>query len=132
MRKSQPRNAGFTLVELVAAVSIFLVLAAGLGASLLAGMQLKGETRERDIAREAARAQLETIRASISFANLTDLDKATFTDGLDSPLLDGAVGTISVDDTNPELLVVRIHITWNGIHGSNSFELSTLIANTNP
>ncbi len=126
------KDRGFTIVEVVAALSIFLMLSVGLGASMVAGFKLSENTRERERAREAARAQVEIIHAWNDIATLKQtFNGTTFTQGLENGL-QGAVGSITVDDSNPALLVVRVQVSWTSAAGTNTFELNSLIADTQP
>ena len=122
MIQQQQRTAesGLTLVELVIALSIFIILAAGLSASMVAGLRLNSDTRSRDDAREAARSQMEIILAWNDYDTLAaNYDGATFSHG-----------TVGVDATNPDLLEIRLTVTWEASTGPLTFQLVTMIANT--
>ncbi len=124
MNQQQRRSAesGLTLVELIVALSIFIILAAGLSASMVAGLRLNTDTRNRDNAREAARSQMEVILAWNDYDTIAaNYDGMSFSHG-----------TVSVDATNPDLLEVRLTVTWEASTGPETFQLLTMIANTNP
>jgi prepilin-type N-terminal cleavage/methylation domain-containing protein len=123
---------GFTLIELIAALSVFAVLLVGLAASIAATARGNSSIQEIDVAREAARGQMETILAA-DFATVMAFDGTTFTAAPLTPQTGFAsVGTVSIDNTNPALLVVTVRVAWAGVLGDDQLELSTFLADTTP
>ena len=122
---------GFTLVELVASMTILIMLSVGLSTFLVMSMRANASTRERDVAREAALSQME-ILSTADFGVLANADGQTF----EVPELNSSTGQtpglITVDATNPDLIRVDIRVAWSGIQGDQDFELSTLVADTAP
>lgn len=129
------REAGFTLVELTASAGILLVVGAALTLSMVAGISLNNTVRERDQAREAGRDQMERVLSWQNFPTLAStFDGTTFpVDGLTGPD-DGATppGLITVDASNPALLVIAVTVTWAQAGNSDFVQLHTMLAETNP
>ncbi|MFN0059684.1 MAG: hypothetical protein ACKVX7_14600 [Planctomycetota bacterium] len=133
-RRSAPlgESQGFTIIELVTALSILTVIVVGLAAGIASTMRANSSVQEMDIAREAVRAQLETIIAS-DYAAIPAFDSATFTAAPLTPITgEATVGSVSVDSTNPALLLITVIARWSGILGDNTVEMSTLLADSAP
>ena len=59
--EARRREGGFSLVELAVTLSVFVLLASGMAASLAANSSLNRTTQQVDLAREVARGQMEEI-----------------------------------------------------------------------
>lgn len=125
---------GFTLLELTAALTVLVMLAAGLAASLVVGYRANQYTRERDIARAAVHTQMEQVKSWSNYDNLVDAFDGTTFEVIELPEVEGSpAGEVLIDDANPDLLSVRVTVSWTGRGGGiESYELNTRIANTNP
>lgn len=127
------RVQGFTIIELVTALSILSVIVVGLAAGIASTMRGNSSIVEMDIAREAMRAQLETVIATDYAAIPATFDGATFTAPPLTPIVgEPAFGAVSVDSTNPALLRITVTARWTGILGNNNLEMSTLLADSAP
>jgi prepilin-type N-terminal cleavage/methylation domain-containing protein len=66
------RTRGFSLLELIVAVSILAIVALGLVALVASSRQLSAQTRERAVAQAALRAYVENLRSMDLNSALTD------------------------------------------------------------
>lgn len=126
------REAGFSILELSVALPILAVLSLSLAASAVASMRTGTATSEQDVAREAARGQMEEILGT-QFSQVRPIwDQATFGAGTLQSSTTPEPGSVVVDSTNPDLLVVRVIVDWGSPFGDDQVELTTLIADVNP
>lgn len=140
------RRAGFTLIEVIVTVALTSVLLLGLFALLGASMAARNETRERDIAREAARATLEQVLATpfdlvegtygttgnpTFFAVGTKPNQLTSSVAGELPLrveIDTATAPASAGDDGLKRVIVQVR--WVGADNrANTYELSSYMAN---
>ena len=136
-RVPQPEKAaGYTLLEVVIAMSVFAILALSMSASLASAMQANRRARDRDRARGVAIERMEEILAWTDFGTLTNFDGNAFevpeltrTDG-------SSVGQIAVYNLTAETIRVDILVIWNdvslagnGSDGETRLEVNTVITN---
>lgn len=120
---------GFTLIEIAFAVAILMMLGASMTAFFAVSTRVQNSNRNREIARMSATSKMEEVLAWPNAATLVATFSGTqFAAGpLQGP--GGAPpGTVTIDDTNPGLLVATVNIVWIDSPANDSFELSALIA----
>lgn len=152
MRPERPlrprRDAGHTLVGLVAAMSVIAVALLGNLSMVTFGIQSKESRQELSIARRAAADLVEEMRAvsdpvdgTLSFSEHV-VEQVTGT----APVSDTTVYTVSIpglhhsatadglgqgrltfSTVNGDLLEVKIRIEWEGVRGTSSHEALSLI-----
>ncbi|OHB69482.1 MAG: hypothetical protein A2W23_04715 [Planctomycetes bacterium RBG_16_43_13] len=113
-------QAGMTLVEIIVALAVLATTLMAMVGILVNSMRTDEQTREYDLAKQAATAKLGEIRAH-NFDNIfADYNGGIFqveglknADGTNTP----ARGSIVVDNFNVNLLEVEITISWLGING---------------
>ena len=115
---------GVTLLEVVMALAVIAISLLSVVSVIVHTTNLKDSTRDLTISKEAAQARFEEMR---------DADFATVAAAYDGrvtavPGLASGNETITVDATNPDLLDVRIDITWNSVGGVTTYTTRTLIA----
>jgi prepilin-type N-terminal cleavage/methylation domain-containing protein len=128
-------NGGYTLIEVVIALSVFAVLALSMSASVATAMQANSRARDRDNSRSEAASKIEEIIAWPDFNTLlTEFNGDAFSvPGLETT--SGALpGLITVTQETPEMLRIDVSVTWFdaslvGIKadGTQSFEVNTRI-----
>ncbi len=109
---------GFTLVELMVSVGVFVVMAMAVGGLLLT----TGELAEMDEESRIAALDLETVMETINGLPFDDI-VTTYPDGLMIPAyydlnLHNEIVTVSYADpgaTNP--LEINVQATWKGMRG---------------
>ena len=103
------KHAGFTLLEIVIAVSFFSVIAVSVGQALVTGQRLTIEVRDD----AAVMSSCEDMMRQLSSMNISDIasqDGSAFTVG-------GIEGSGTVAVTNPYLGsddIARVVLSWNG------------------
>lgn len=117
-------DGGFTLLELVVAVSLFAVLALAVVSTVDSALNLTRNNRNRSVAANLASQEMDRVR-SAQFATLeaststVDVDGSLYTvrreltwvpESATSSPCDGAGG-------NPEMLRVRVEVTWPNMRG---------------
>jgi type II secretory pathway pseudopilin PulG len=115
---------GLTLLELVVALSVFAVVTGGIAATIDSGLTLTRNNRERSVAANLASQEMDTVRSTdftaIAARTVTqDVDGTTFT--IDRELTwvakNATNGPCDGTNQNPELLRVRVLVTWPNMRG---------------
>lgn len=126
---SSSRQGGFTLLEIAFAVAILLMLGASMTAFFAVSTRVQNSNRNREIARIAATSKLEEILAWPNPATIpATFSGTTFTAGPLQGPGGNLPGRVTVDATNPALLVVTVNVDWIDVPADDSFELSVMIA----
>lgn len=128
-------NRGYTLIEVVIALSVFAVLSLNVSASVATAMQANARSRDRDSARTEAASKIEEIIAWPDFNTLlTEFNDDRFAVSRLETTSGGPPGLITVTRETPEMLRVNISVTWfdaslagAGVEGTQTFELNTKI-----
>ena len=98
-------EAGFSILEVVLALTLFAVAVLGIGVSAGFGLRLTGQSNSRQAAVQVATDAMETLRASEWTTLGMDVDAATFTEATDPGSPDGGVNlaakTYAVPLDNP-------------------------------
>jgi len=123
---------GFTILEALIAIVLFIVSAVSIFAAVGTGMNTVRDIKENALASAALQAQIETVRSN---SNLPAVGTYNFNNTPLSNLVNG-IGTVSVNqyDVNLDanLLIVVIRVTWDSRLQStkhNTKRLGALIAN---
>ena len=123
---------GFTLLEVVASISILTILSLSVGISVTTAMQADRRAADRDEARSAAGSRLEEVAAWPDFATLiSTFDSQTFAVD-DLAQADGTdPGRITVYQIAPETLRAEVRVTWRdeSLATDLNYEISTIITN---
>jgi type II secretory pathway pseudopilin PulG len=101
-----------TLVELMVAVSVFLIAIIGILYSYLKCLELQDIGRSVSIATQAVRNQMETIKNSTYNTVYTTYNNATFT----TTGINGR-GVVYVNNTDTSLLQVKVAFCWKQANG---------------
>lgn len=136
---ARSRNRGFTILEVLIALSIICFALFAVISMILHTTAANDTLREQEIAREAATAKLEEIKARAADPNafvpatapyLFDLYNGAAFDvpGLRDPANAPAfqAGRIAIDNSNPNLFDVRITIHWRGRQGDRQYSMGSL------
>lgn len=135
-RLGPTRAQGITLVEVATSGFVLAILSAAVAVTLGTSLRRNAAVAESDHAREAARAKLEEI---VTWPNhdeiLARFDGTTFSVGilenpagdLEDPDAGGDPGVVTIDATNPDLLVATVRVDWMGTLGDGNLELRTLL-----
>jgi prepilin-type N-terminal cleavage/methylation domain-containing protein len=103
-------NKGFSLMELIIAMSIMAIALLGLLATYISCFELAEIARNTTYALNSAQRMMEEIRDHNFSDIFNDYNNTTFTvDGIPSG---DSNGLVEVDNTNPDLLTVTITVCW--------------------
>ena len=133
MASELKRTAGFTLVEISISILILTVLAVSVLGSYGVALKSQSSTRDREVAVQAARTQMEQILAWPDFTTLVAaFNNSPFAAGtLEGTSDPPNAGIVTVDGTNPDLLLIRATVTWISPRGEESLAFSTSLVNPN-
>ncbi len=129
-------HSGFSLVEVVVTAAVVVTLILGLFSATAASSAARTYSRERDVAREAARSQLEQISATPFDGIQTAYggNPTTFEVAGIEPTAPGVpAGEIYLDNTvapaGTNLFRVTVRVSWRaGEGGNNEVEYSSFVA----
>ena len=126
------RERGMSLIEVMIALAVISIAVFAFMNSLFYAIRMKESHRELVLAQEAATLKLEEIRAQPFDDIFTVYGAAGYSfdvEGLahpdNSPSLLG-YGTVTVDDSQLDLLDVEVKIEWVGVYGATQFTASSL------
>jgi prepilin-type N-terminal cleavage/methylation domain-containing protein len=123
---------GFTLLEVVVAVSILSIALMGIMALYVHTIALSEVNRETQIATFAAQSKLDEIRA-MNFNNiLTTYPPGASTyfavSGLRAFAPDPQPGSVTTDNTNANLINVQVRVRWQGVRGEGTVTFTTMVS----
>ncbi len=131
---------GFSLIELMMALTILAVALLALMAGITHCIQQSNTHQEYNIAMAAAQSKLEEIQA-VSAEDLDTVEPTYNADPADDPDGDGTApgnafavtglsvtdgdedgiaGEVVIDDTDPDLLEVTVQVVWQGPAGAQT------------
>jgi hypothetical protein len=128
-------EAGVTLLELVVALSVFVLVILGVVASIDSGLTLTRNNRERSVAANLASQEMDTVR-SATFTSLVArtvtqvVDGTTYTITRELTWVSKSATNGPCDGSNstPELLRVRVFVTWPNMRGVSPVISDTSLA----
>lgn len=122
------RQRGFTLLEVMIAMVVIAIALFAAISMIFHTSTAKETMREQEIAKEAASAKIEEIKAHAFDQIFSTYNGASFTvTGLNAPSGAGkGLGSVAVDSTNPNLYEVTVTIRWRGVQGSRSYLMRNL------
>jgi prepilin-type N-terminal cleavage/methylation domain-containing protein len=130
------RRGGFSLVELMIAMSVIAFSIFGVMSMVLHTSATREATRELELAREAASSKIDEIK-SMSFADLATKypSPAKATIAFNVPTLvhqsgsGVAVGVATLDTSNADLYDVLVTVTWKSVRrGASTYSIRSLYA----
>ncbi len=128
---------GYTLVEVVIAMSVFAVLALSVSASIASAMQAATRSDDRDRARMEATSHMEEVIAHPDFGTLMSTFNGDTFDvpGLTPPASQEKCGAVTVTSVTADSVRVDVVVTWHDasldsadVPGVLTVELNTVIA----
>ncbi len=100
------------MVELIVATAVFLIALTGILYSYMKCLELQDLGRNTSLATAAVKNEMETIKDTSYSAIFTTYNNATFT----APGINGT-GTVYVNNSNPNLLVIEVVFSWKQPNG---------------
>ena len=129
---AQRRSAGFSLIEGSIAIFVFASVLVSAGLAVANCMHTSVTGSQIDTARDAARSQLERITAWPDYTTVAaQFDQTSFAvAGLTSSRPLGApAGLVSVDESQPDFVVVTVSVEWVGVDADRSVFFRTINSN---
>ncbi|MFT7619994.1 MAG: type II secretory pathway component PulJ [Planctomycetota bacterium] len=121
--EKETRESGFTIVEVVMALSLMAVGMLSLLGTMSSAGQADEAVRKRSLAFDAAHGIIQGVIADSQERGIEDFvnwwgDPAnqTFTvEGLENPLVDDvdALAIVTIDATDPERVAVQVLVSWS-------------------
>lgn len=143
--KTLPRgNGGFSLVEVMFAMTVIAVALMGSVALTATFSQVRRVTEESQIAATGARQMLDTVRGATFSSVYSTYNNYNFQINLNGDAVndlkaqaadsDNNVGKVTITQVGPagytsSLLKVDVTVAWNGILGNRSYQVSTYVSN---
>jgi prepilin-type N-terminal cleavage/methylation domain-containing protein len=128
---------GFSMIELVVAVSVFAILSGGLALTIDGGLNLARNNRNRSIAANLASQEMDDVRqAPFTTLPLGLVDRSESVDGVpytvrrETEWVDNASTTGPCDSTNatPRVLRISVSVFWNDMRGVAPAKSSTILS----
>jgi len=124
--RRRPTERGISLIEVLAAMSLFAIVAAGTGALAAQSIRRTVENRHAGAAALLVQQELERVRG-LDYADIAAASSSK-TMGLQSYTL-----TTGVQDNTPanNMKTVTVTINWAGAEGSKSYSVQTIFTDVN-
>jgi prepilin-type N-terminal cleavage/methylation domain-containing protein len=136
------RAGGFTLLELMIAMSVIAVALFGILAMITQMVAMREVNRESEIAKEWVQQEIEKVKsypftslntAGTYAANTSGPSGAAYTGTTamalhPAPALANASGTVLVNYANPNLYEIVVTLNWKGRKGSGTYTMRSLIS----
>jgi prepilin-type N-terminal cleavage/methylation domain-containing protein len=120
--KRTRRNQGFTLIEILFAITLFALVSSAVNILAIGSMRQTLRNRHGTTAVMLAQQQAETVRG----LPYDDIASGTMT--ADVANLAYTVDTDVVDDSPDRgMKQVTITVTWTGLEGTHSYEVETIV-----
>jgi Tfp pilus assembly protein PilV len=119
---------GLTLVEIIIALTVIVGAILGVASLLLYTSRLNESEREYALARQSIFSKIEEIKKHNFDYVVTDYS----TGGSPGPnfivtKLYNSQGTIYINSTNPNLLLITVTVSWQSVNGQRSISSNTLV-----
>ncbi len=122
---------GFTLVEIIIALATLSLAAVALAGVLVTVARARAEVETRYEVLCQAQVIMEAVQGTPPTAlSATYNDTTFFVDGVDGTNVDGSVFRVTVDETDPNLIVVLIAGSWDANGSAQGLRLSASIFNS--
>jgi len=137
MNRKSLSNGGFTLVEVLASVTIFAAAATGLGAATLSSMKANLRSRQLTAASALAHDKIEQLRSLDGSSDPVDLQEGLHFDR-SGPALPSQLGApspyerrwnVKSDTPRKGMSLVTVSVTWPGRDG-NAVTVETYVCRT--
>ncbi len=115
------RSRGFTLLEVLVSLSLFGLVASGIGALAAQTMVRTIENRHSTAAALLAQQELERLRG-LEYADVAPLSATTTMGGRSFTVVD----TVLNNNPAANMKKITVTVTWRGPEGPRSYAISTI------
>jgi general secretion pathway protein I len=115
------RARGFTLLEVLSAMTLFALVAAAVGTLATASIVHTIQNRHASTAAELAQRELEDLR-SLAYADLAGGTSTEVVAGQSYTI----VTTVTADTPAAGMSRINVEVSWTGPEGSRSYEVDTI------
>jgi prepilin-type N-terminal cleavage/methylation domain-containing protein len=122
MRRSRPRQRGFSLVEILAAMTLFAIVGSAMGILATQSMKRTTENRHATAAVLLAQQQIEALRA-LDYPNVAGSTLGATMNGQSFSIVTVVQTDVPVANTK----TVTVTVSWVGPEGSKSYALPTIV-----
>jgi prepilin-type N-terminal cleavage/methylation domain-containing protein len=123
---SGDKQDGFSLVELVIALAVIGIAAAGITSLFISIRNVQTQTSYVDLATRAAQREIELLRND-NYGSLTPGQTIDFTDQLPGSLPRGRTGTVQVSQPTDDLRRIDVTVKYLSGGQQRTITLSSLI-----
>ena len=129
------RSAGLSLIEIMIALGIVSVALCGIISAVLHSQTMQDLNRQLDLARNAAMAKMDEVRARdfdtvvATYGGAANANNRFGVTGL-PPLAAVAanqIGVVTLDTSNSSLIEVRVRVEWRSQKGVRNYQTSAVI-----
>jgi prepilin-type N-terminal cleavage/methylation domain-containing protein len=134
---SRASERGFSIIELVVAVSVFALLGGGLALTIDGGLNLARNNRNRSVAANLASQEMDSVRRAqfttlpLGLVDRTEpVDGVPFTVRRETEWVDNAstTGPCDSSNANPQVLRVSVSVFWDDMRGVTPVRTSTILS----
>jgi type II secretion system protein I len=123
----QSGEEGFTLLEVVIALSVLVIAIMGVVAAVVTSLKAGSVARERTVALAAAQQELEELIAASEVEILNAHNDPFTVDGLTQRPDGTPLGQITIDSTEAPLYKIEVMVRWVGAYGNEQLSLDTTV-----
>lgn len=123
------------MIEIMIALAILAVALSGIISAVLHSQTMQDLNRQLDLARNAAMAKMDEVRARdfdtvvATYGGAANANNRFGVTGLRPPpsVAANQIGVVSLDVTNTNLIDVRVRVDWQSQRGVRKYETSALV-----
>jgi prepilin-type N-terminal cleavage/methylation domain-containing protein len=126
MKKTRQRQGGMSLLEVLAAMSLFAIVAAGTGALAAQAMLRTAENRHAGQASMLVQQELERVRG-LDYASIAAASQSKTMNGQSYTVATG----VQANTPAPSMSTVTVTVSWTGAEGYKSYQVQTIYTDPN-
>ena len=121
---SRRRSSGFSMLEVLAAMSLFAIVASAIGALASSSMLHTTQNRHYTIAAMLAQEELENLRG-LDYVDLASRSSVSTESGMTYKIDSYVQPNVPANSMSQ----ITVHVTWLGPEGPKYYEIETIFTN---